>query len=184
MTSPRTVRRGRTGAPASALVGLGLLLAACTAGTGDTAGSGCLIGTWELRSQEFLDQLATASEDLLRVEHEAGTYRVAFADDGTFRDLRQGWTFRGVTVDGDVITTIEADRTGPYTLGETTIELGRAEGPSSLRIQVEVGGVLTDLPAPAGGADDVSGATGTYECGGDLLTIEAGSRTSTFDRVE
>jgi hypothetical protein len=172
---------------ASTLVVLGILVTGCAGGgSGEAAdrGSGCLIGTWELRSQEFLDQLATDSEDLVRVEHEGGTYRVAFADDGTFRDLREGWTFRGVTVDGDVITTIEADRTGPFTLGESTIELGRADGPSSLRIQVEVDGVRTDLPTPAGGADDVSGATGVYDCAGDVLTIEAGSRTSTFDRVE
>jgi len=174
-------RRGR--ATASAVVGVGLIAVGCTAGGGTAEGGGCLVGTWELRSQEFLDQLATDSEDLLRVEHEGGTYRIAFDDDGTFQDLREGWTFRGVTVDGDVITTIEADRSGPYTAGATTIELGRAEGASSLRIQTEVDGVLTDVPTPAGGADDVSGSTGVYTCAGDVLTLEAGSRTSTFDRV-
>lgn len=147
-----------------------------TTTTNPPSAADCLVGTWSLRSQEFLDEIVTTlpiDAGLSEWSHVSGDYLITLAADGTTRGQRLAWTHRIATPQGALVTTIDSDDAGTYTVDGNTISVTDGGGDATVSLALEVGGVLQPLPfgnqqtvqAPA-----VSG-TGTFECSGDLLSI-------------
>ena len=86
---------------------------------------------------------------------------------------RKEWQLRLETPDGALVTTISSEDPGTYTATESEIAVSDAGGEATVRLQIDVGGTLQDLPTGGNqtvGADALSGE-GTYVCSGDVLTL-------------
>lgn len=141
--------------------------------TAPPAATDCLIGTWRLRSQEFVDVAFAAGEGILGVTHVGGEYLITMNADGTYLGERKEWQLRLETPDGALVTTISSEDPGTYTATESEIAVSDAGGEATVRLQIDVGGTLQDLPTGGNqtvGADALSGE-GTYVCSGDVLTL-------------
>lgn len=159
------------------------------------SGADCVPGTWTLRSQEFLDSIITAmgpaGAEITEWTHSGGQYIATFGADGSLLTERQDWQFRIGTPEGTLVSTITSSDTGSWSVDgdQMTIEDGGSE--AEVRLQIEVGGQLQDLPiggTQTVGTDPISG-TGTYSCEGDVLTAmvlppeETVMVQATWDRI-
>jgi hypothetical protein len=159
----------------------------------------CLIGTWSLRSQEFLDEIAAAIPPEMTGgaavdwKYVSGEYLITMNADGTTRGQRLAWTHRLSTPQGALVTTIDSDDPGTYTVDGNAITVLDSASEATVRLQIEIGGVLQDLPiggTQTVGTDAISGS-GTFECAGDVLSITVtdlpdappGGITVTLDRA-
>lgn len=160
--------------------------------TAPTTGEACLVGTWRLRDQPFLDQL-TAQEDTAGqiefVEHRGGSYTASIAADGTFLGERDDWQFAFGTIQGTIITTVSSTDPGTWTTDGERITIDADAGDLTVQLQIEQNGVVVDIPtgsSPTIGTDALSGS-GPYACDGDLLRIvvddDGAALEATFDRI-
>jgi hypothetical protein len=155
----------------------------------------CLIGTWSLRSQEFVEQIFSAAsaqaEGVTDIAHVGGEYRITLNADGSYLGERLDWQLRIATPQGAIVTTITSEDPGTYSVDGDNISVSDPGSPATVRLQLDVGGTLQDLPVGGTqtvGSDAVSGE-GTYTCDGDVLTIDVTDGTfpegieATWDRV-
>ncbi|MAT06252.1 MAG: hypothetical protein CL424_14535 [Acidimicrobiaceae bacterium] len=148
----------------------------------------CLTGIWRLRSQEFLDEIirvAGQGQDIT-MTHRSGEYRVTLRDDGTYTGRRDQWQFASGTAQGTIVTTIDSTDPGSWSSSGDQLTISDPGSPATVRIQLEVGGQLQDLPLGMGsqtvGSDAISG-TGTFTCEENVLTTTYDGITATFDFV-
>ena len=146
----------------------------------------CLPGTWRLRSQEFLDQIAAAAGDAdVDMSHRSGEYRISLRDDGSYTGYRDEWQFGVTTPQGTLVTTIDSVDPGTWTTSGDQLTVADQGSDASVRIQIEVGGELQDLPfggTQSIGTDAFSG-TGTFTCEDETLTTVIDGITAIFDYV-
>ena len=153
----------------------------------------CLVGIWELRSQEFLDELTTTFGDGVPTDwqHVGGVYLVTINADGTYLGERDAWQFRIATPEGAIVTTTTSSDPGTYEVDENIITFNDLPSEATVKLQLESGGTLVDLPI--GGTqtvdtDSLSGA-GEFTCIGDILTTALVDEAypdgvkATFDRT-
>ena len=143
----------------------------------------CLEGTWELKADDFVQQLNEYTGGAGTVEFGGGRYIVEFADDGTYVSRREGFTIRIVTPEGTIVSTTDSIGSGKYTVndvvpsdfeGEITIIDDVDEATVSLSL--EMGGVIVPMPEGIPMTFDVPtaglGGTTKYLCwfGEELVT--------------
>lgn len=137
--------------------------------------SGCLVGVWELRSQEFLDEIVTTFADGVAIDwqHVGGEYLVTMNGDGTYLGERKEWQFRIATPEGALVTTITSADPGTYEVEESIIHFNDLASEATVKLQIEVDGVLQDIPVVPDSqtvdTDSLSGS-GEFTCEGDVLT--------------
>jgi hypothetical protein len=166
-----------------------------TTTTGPSTGAECeLPGSWELRSQPYLDQLAEAAGAPAGTtfEHAGGRYVVDLEPDGSHVGHRMEWTIRFATREGTIVFSITSEDPGTWEADDTTLSIvDFGTGVPEVQAWIEVDGQLTPVPfsdfgAGPGPSDAFSGS-GTYVCVGDVLTVESEIEgvefTTVFDRV-
>lgn len=152
----------------------------------------CLVGTWDLDSEDFVQQLADGMADAagageVTVSFVGGSYTVTMSEDGTFAAERDEWSFEAATSEGAFRITIDGVDTGMWAVDGDTLTISDVESGSTVKAQAVVNGELVDLPGgtvPVADSDAL-GASSTYECSGDVLVVHAdGGFTSTLTRID
>jgi hypothetical protein len=146
----------------------------------------CVVGTWELESQRFFDDLL-ASMPPEEIEGEftyvSGAYRLIVGSDGSFVNERDMWTFAVTSDLGDVEFTITDRQGGTYTLDAN--ELSTVVEPSDPpEVTIKVDGEV--LVVPGGGSPiappeaEFTGAVVT--CEGDMMVASTEELSSYWTR--
>lgn len=147
----------------------------------------CVVGTWELDSQKFFeDVLATMPPDEMigEFEHVGGAYLLTVGADGTFESRRADWAFAVTSDLGDFELTINSSQSGTYELDgdvlSTTTESGEA-----LEVEIKVDGVPFEFPGGGSPIEppEAEFAGAIVSCNGDSLTATAEGFSSTWSRI-
>lgn len=156
--------------------------------TVDAAGqiSSCVVGAWELDSEDFIAKVSEGLEDEADVgsfEFGGGSYSLTIGGDGTFIDERIDWTLVATSDFGEITIVINDRNEGTYSLDgdvlSTTIQTGE---PPELAFLVDgepiefPGGVSPVQPPEA----EFTGAVVT--CSGDTMTASFEGYTSSWSR--
>ena len=159
-----------------------------TAPPSEEADACVLPGTWDLREQPFLDQIAALGAGQvpggIDAEHVSGNYLITLGADGTYRASRNDWSFRIAIPEGALVVTIDADDSGTWEASGSSLSISEPAGQADVDFAIEQGGQRVPLPvAPPQtvGTDAISG-TGSYVCRGDVLEVTFDGVTSTLDR--
>lgn len=137
----------------------------------------CIVGEWEMDSQQFFDDVFASlsdEEQLGEFTYASGAYVLLIGNDGSFSSERRDWSFQVTSDVGDLQMTVSGAETGTYTLDGNL--LSTVSGTSEpLEVSMVVDGVPFELPAGIAPVTppnaDFSGATVT--CEGDVLTASA-----------
>ena len=146
----------------------------------------CVVGTWRLRSQEFLDQIVQAYGDGSRIHHQGGEYVTTFGAAGEFRGERRAWQF-GIESQGQLFgVTIDSVETGTWTIDPTGTLLIIDESASDATVSMTLNGDLLPVGTQSFSSPSVGGAA-SFECAGSVMTMSITSEgvvvTATLDRV-
>jgi hypothetical protein len=156
------------------------------------AGSDCLVGSWELDSAAFIEQIFSAGagetgfEELGEVEisHGGGSFIVTMNEDGTYVGVRDDWQIRLSADDGTFVNTLDGEEAGTWSVDGDQLTVTPESSTISVSFAAEIDGVLQDLPF--GGTQTVSsrelGGTGPFTCDDDTLEATFEGSTSTFTR--
>ena len=155
----------------------------------------CVVGTWRLRTQPFLDQFmqfVPMGADALEVGDQ---YVTEFRDDGSFEGRRENWTWAVTIPDMGIATTsIDSVERGTWSIlpgvdgGPSELRINETSSDSTVSITVEAAGMTMGLP---GGEQQFSDAgvsgQGPFSCSGNLMTLTASSDgftiTAELDRI-
>ena len=145
----------------------------------------CLLGTWLLRSQEFLDQIGAASGAPGTISYRSGEYRLVIGEDGTYTGYRDQWSFRITTPEGTLAVMIDSVDPGAWSATETELTVNDFGSEATVTFGIEVGGQIQPLPinVPQTAGTDAFSGTGAYECDGDVMTGSFDGFTAIFDRI-
>lgn len=161
----------------------------------EPSASECLVGSWNLDSENFVETLMEAMGPELPGELQTadGTYVIEMSADGTFTSIREGWGYRIVSPQGTMLVQIDGTETGTYAAEGDTLTVNVTDGEASVSMGMEVDGEIQDLPFPMEmdlPSDTVEG-TGQFECTNATLTVTVAADgpngeelnfTSVFDR--
>ncbi len=150
--------------------------------------AGCVLGTWELDSQHFFDQLADelAEEDEgAEFEYLGGAYQIAAMPDGTFTANRIDWSFGAVSDFGEIEITMNHLQEGTYTVDGGTMSTSIPAGGEPADLEIKIDGVPFDFP---GGVNPIEPPDASFEsavpdCSDEALTVTADGYTSIWNRV-
>ena len=141
-------------------------------------GESCLVGTWDLDSESFMQSLegAFVEEAVLEnvtVEFVEGSYTVTMSEGGSFTASRDDWSFQVVTSDATFRLTIDGSEQGSWTADGSTLTLTNVEGTLSVDAKAVVDGELVDLPTGSVPTIESSAIaeSSSYECRDDALTV-------------
>lgn len=150
-----------------------------TAGSQPGAGgSDCLVGTWVLDSETFVENFdgifADAGMPGTEVTALEGTFIVEMGADGSLSATRDGWGFNIATGEGTVILEINGTETGTWSADDSTLTVDTDTSDVDMNAAIEVDGEMLEMPAeyqpefevPRGIASGSS-----YTCSGDVLTL-------------
>lgn len=153
----------------------------------------CLVGTWELQSQRFFDELIAQSPEQFpgSVTHVGGRQVIEFSADGTATGGREQWSFRIDGPEGTVYVTLDAMEEGTYATDGDRMDVAQTTvGDVEVSMEIEQGGSRVPLPAPMGGTfpgEEAAAASGTYTCDETTFTLTstegAITLTNVWDRV-
>ncbi|MDH3250199.1 MAG: lipocalin family protein [Acidimicrobiia bacterium] len=157
-----------------------------------SARSDCLVGSWELDSAAFIEQIFSAGagetgfEELGEVEisHGGGSFIVTMNEDGTYVGVRDDWQIRLSADEGTFVNTLDGEEAGTWSVDGDQLTVTPESSTISVSFAAEIDGVLQDLPF--GGTQTVSsrelGGTGPFTCDDDTLRATFEGSTSTFTR--
>ena len=155
------------------------------------AGSDCLVGTWELDSAAFIEQIFSSGEETgleelgeVEVSHGGGSFTVTMNADGTYVGVRDNWQIRLTADEGTFVNTLDGEEAGTWSVDGDQLTVNSESSAFEASFAAEVDGELQELPF--GGTRTVASrelvGTGPFTC--DDVSFEAtfeGS-TSTFAR--
>jgi hypothetical protein len=152
---------------------------------GDVAS--CVVGSWELDSEAFFDDLLATlptDEQVGEFSVVGGAYRITAGADGTWVNERDEWTFLVTSEFGELQLTIDDRQTGTWSIDgdilSTTLEPGEAP-----EVSVLVDGAPVDFPAGALPIEapeaEFTGAAIT--CSADTMTASFEGFTSVWSRT-
>lgn len=151
----------------------------------------CLVGTWELDSEAFIEQIfagadETGFEDLgeMTVSHGGGAFIVTMNEDGTYVGERDDWQIRLSADEGTFVTTLNGEEAGTWSAAGDQLTVTSESSTIQVSFAAEVDGELQELPF--GGPETVASrelaGTGPFTCDNDTLEVAFEGGTSTFDR--
>lgn len=157
------------------------------------AGGECVVGTWEQRSQEFIEAIAEtfvpeddpllADATILFVE---GSYQIEMGADGSMVSVRDNWTMEFSSPEGGLRTTLDGEETGTYAVDGDVLSISLEDSTVEVSQAFVLDGTVT--PAPAGFTQSVSveglDGSGTFTCDDEVLAVQVeGGVPATFDRI-
>lgn len=152
------------------------------------ASADCLVGTWELDSAAFLDQVfAAASEEFEggSVSHGGGEYVIELSSDGTFVGTRDNWQMRFESSEGVFVNILDGTETGTWSIEGDMLSIASDVTDMSVTSALEVDGELQELPF--GGTQtvrtDVFAGSGAFTCDDDQMTVTFEGVTSVLNRI-
>lgn len=148
----------------------------------------CLVGTWRLRSDEFLNDVMAmgGAEGFANITTVDGQYILRLDRDGSMLSVRDGWTWRASTPMGDSFVRIDASVTGTWSATADTIEIVDEGGATEVSTWVEIDGQRMALPGGSigmAGQDEGFAGVAGYVCDARTLAISSDGFTSRFDRI-
>jgi hypothetical protein len=157
------------------------------------AGSDCLVGSWELDSAAFIEQIFSAAsegetgfEELGEVEisHGGGAFLVTMNADGTYVGDRDNWQIRIGADEGTFVNTLDGEEAGTWSVDGDQLSVTSESSTITISFAAEVDGELLELPFS--GTQTVTtrefGGTGPFTCTDDTLEATFEGSTSTFTR--
>lgn len=165
-----------------------------TAASEPVAPSGeCVVGTWEQRSQEFIEAIADtfvpeddpllAGATIMFVE---GSYQIEMRADGSMVSVRDSWTMEFSSPEGGLRTTLDGEETGTYAVDGDVLSISLEDSTVEVSQAFVVDGTVT--PAPAGFTQSVTveglDGSGTFTCDDEVLAVQVEDGVpATFDRI-
>lgn len=164
---------------------------ATTTTTSQSAGGidECLVGTWILDSEAFVENFSSIFEDAGMPDAEVtpldGTFTVEFGADGSMSGVRDSWGFSFTIEQGTFTTEIEGFELGTWSGDGSTLTVNIESSDLTVNATVESGGQEIELPqgqtpieAPPGIASNSE-----YACSGDVLTLTNAGVESVLNRA-
>lgn len=153
----------------------------------------CVVGTWDLDSQPFLDQLSemaspggsAGGEIPLEFTHLDGKIQLTLGQDGTLTSRMLDWTFGTVTPMGSLDLKMNQTQEGTYTLDGDTLTTQISDIGSLADIEFSVDGKPFEFPAGIVPIEPPDMPIGTVQptCGDDIMTFVIEEMTITWFRV-
>lgn len=149
-----------------------------TAASATGGGPDCLMGTWTLDNETFVENFDAIFADAGMPEAEVtaldGTFIVVLDDDGTLTATRDGWGFDIDTGEGAFVLEIDGAETGTWSADDSTLTVDTDTSDLEISVSVEVDGELVEMPSefqpdfdvPAGVASNSD-----YTCSAEVLTL-------------
>lgn len=155
-----------------------------------SGGSDCLVGTWVLDNDAFMENLGSIFTDAGMPDAEVsalgGTFTVELGADGSLNATREEWGFDVDSGEGAVIIEINGTETGTWSADGTTLTVSTDTSDLEVDFSVEVDGEMVEMPSefqpefdvPQGIATD-----STFTCSGDVLTLTNEGVESVLNRA-
>lgn len=137
----------------------------------------CLVGTWDLDSESFVESLmATMGTDLPgEITSGGGSYVVEMGADGSFEVTRDEWRYLIESPQGTLVAQIDGTETGTYEADGNTLTATTTGGDATVSMGLLVDGEPQDLPFPMEMdlATDAIAGSAQYECTDETLTVSS-----------
>jgi hypothetical protein len=152
-------------------------------------GPDCLVGTWVLDSEAFVENFdsifAEAGMPDAEVSPLDGTFNVGLSADGSLEAQREEWGFRISMPDGTFIIEINGTETGSWSADDSILTVDTDVSQVEVSASIEVGDQVIAMPEGQFPIEPPEGiATGSsYTCDGDVLTLSNAGVESVLNRA-
>ena len=152
-------------------------------------GSDCLVGTWILDSEAFVDNFDSIFADAgmpdAQVSALDGSFTVDLGADGSLEAERDEWGFRITMPEGVFIIEVIGTETGTWSADDSTLTVTTDVSNIDLSASIEVDGELIAMPEGQMPIEPPQGiATGSdYTCSGDVMTLANAGVESVLNRA-
>lgn len=154
------------------------------------ATSDCLVGSWELDSESFIQQVFagtdTGFEELgeVTVSHGGGSFVVEMSEDGTYIGTRDEWKIRIESEEGAFVNMLDGTETGTWSVDGDTLTISSDVSDITVSFAAEVDGVLQELPFGGTQTTQTRAFTGSggFSCSDDSFEATFDGFTSVFSR--
>lgn len=150
-----------------------------TTTSGDTASGtdDCLVGTWTLDSEGFVENFgsifAEAGMSDAEVSALDGTFTVELGADGSLRGTREEWGFEIATGQGTVTIEINGTETGTWSADGSNLTITTQDSALDVNATIEADGQVIEMPQDQIPVETPPGiaSNSEYTCSGDTLTL-------------
>lgn len=146
-----------------------------TAATAEGGGDDCLVGSWTLDSDDFVENFdeIMAQQGMPDTDVSAldGSFTVDMNADGTYVAIRDAWGFEMAMPDGTFVIEINGSETGTWSTNESILIINPQENDLTTTVYLDgeempLPGGETPFPTPEGLASNSE-----FDCSGDMLTM-------------
>ncbi|HEX6301016.1 MAG TPA: hypothetical protein VF148_11170 [Acidimicrobiia bacterium] len=152
-------------------------------------GSDCLVGTWILDSEAFVENFdsifAEAGMPDAEVSALDGSFTVDLGADGTLEAEREEWGFRITMPEGVFIIEINGTEMGTWSADGSTLTVTTDVSNLDVSASIEADGQVIEMPESQMPIEPPQGiATGSnFTCSGDVLTLTNAGVESVLNRA-
>jgi hypothetical protein len=154
-----------------------------------SGGSDCLVGTWILDSEAFVENFDSIFADAGMPDAEVsaldGSFTVELGADGSLEAERDEWGFRITMPEGVFIIEINGTEMGTWSADDSTLTVTTDVSNIDVSGAIEVDGEVIAMPEGQMPIEPPQGiATGSdYSCSGDVTTLTNGGVESVLNRA-
>lgn len=150
-------------------------------------GPDCLVGTWILDTDNFVDQMVSllSAEEELEVDDISGTdgtYEVTMSFDGTWSGVREDWGFVIASSEGSFTIEMNGTDSGVWSATSDSLTVTVEESDTTVSATVEVEGQTFPLPESPVDLPESIATDSDYTCDGDTLTVMNDGSTTILNR--
>lgn len=159
-----------------------------TSGEAATGTDSCVVGTWTLDTQGFVDNLGPIFEDSgvpnAEVTALDGTFTVEMGADGSMMGTRDEWGFSIATGEGTVTIEINGTETGTWAADGSTMTVTTEDSDLTVNSSIEADGQVIQMPQDQMPVETPPGiaSNSDYTCSGDVLTLTNDGIESVLNR--
>lgn len=159
-----------------------------TAGEAATGTDSCVVGTWTLDTQGFVDNLGPIFEETGAPDAEVtaldGTFTVEMGADGSMMGTRDEWGFNIATGEGTVTIEINGTESGTWAADGSTLTVTTDESDLTVNSSIEADGQVIEMPQDQMPVETPPGiaSNSDYNCSGDVLTLTNDAIESVLNR--
>jgi hypothetical protein len=152
-------------------------------------GPDCLVGTWVLDSEAFVENFDSIFAEAGMPEAEVspldGTFTAELTADGSLGAEREDWGFRISMPDGTFIIEINGIETGSWSADDSILTVDTDVSQIEVSASIEVGDQVIAMPEGQFPIEPPEGiATGSsYTCDGDVVTLSNAGVESVLHRA-
>lgn len=148
----------------------------------------CLVGTWVLDTEAFVENFSSFFQDAAMPDAEIsaldGDYTVEMSAEGTFTGTRESWGFVIETEQGNFTIEFNGIETGTWSADGSTLSVENRSADIDISTTVGSGGQEVELPQSQFPIETPEGiaSNSDYDCSGDVLTLTNSGIESTLNR--